>query len=245
MSLAEHSHLTGIAPDTVDAKFFSEHRSAYTFTKRFAAGKRVLEIGFGDGYGAAELAEVAVEVFGIDTTAPNIPRAQQKYGRPNLRFERMDGTTLDFPDRSFDLVCSFQVIEHIPEPLLPIYVGEIYRVLRIGGAACLSTLNLAHNMKPGQPYEKLHCHEKEFTAPELRAVLSTTFSNIELLGLHLTMRHRAFQRLKRWGIDRLGPAEMNPVRDFYRRVSVDDFVVTRDISVRAIDLYAVCRKTTA
>lgn len=65
---------------------------------------------------------------------------------------------------------------------------------------------------------------------------------MELYGLHLTPKHRLYERLKKWGIDRVGPAALNPVAKFYQATSVRDFIVTRDVSTAALDLYALCRK---
>jgi 2-polyprenyl-3-methyl-5-hydroxy-6-metoxy-1,4-benzoquinol methylase len=155
----------------------------------------------------------------------------------------MEGTKLDFPDGSFDVVGSFQVIEHIPEPQLPTYLTEIRRVLSAEGVCCLSTLNLEHNTKPGQPYQKLCYHEKEFTAQELRELLERFFPSVELHGLYLRPKHRLYQRLKKWGLNRIGSARLNPVARFYDSMSVDAFQTRRGVSRAALDLIAVCRKT--
>ena len=239
------AHTCGLIPEEHDPRFVAQHLSAYALTRPYAAGKRVLEVGFGEGYGSSYLAEVAGEVVGIELAPGNIPRAQAKYPRPNLRFEQMDATHPAFPDGSFDVACSFQVIEHIPEGQLLAYASEIFRVLTPSGLCVISTLNLAHNMKPGKSYQKLIYHEKEFTAPELQALLARVFPVVELYGLHLTWRHRFFQRLKKWGLDRLGPAASNPVAQFFARASVRDFRVLRDVSPAALDLYALCRKQPA
>jgi 2-polyprenyl-3-methyl-5-hydroxy-6-metoxy-1,4-benzoquinol methylase len=231
----------GLVPEHTDAKFFAQHLAAYAFTRRFVSGKRVLEIGFGEGFGADYLAETAREVVGVDIAPGNIPRAQAKYPRPNLRFALIKGTRLDFPNASFDVVGSFQVIEHIPEPELPVYLGEIRRVLAPDGVAVISTLNLAHNMKPGRPYEKLCYHEKEFTGPELRALLTQTFPRVELHGLYLSPAHHLAQRLKKWGLNRLGPPALNPVARFYERVTVDGYRTRPRVTRAALDLIAVCR----
>lgn len=179
----------------------------------------------------------------VDLAPGNIPRAAQKYPRPNLHFLHMEGTALAFPDGAFDVVCSFQVIEHIPEARLQQHLIEVKRVLAPDGVYCLTTLNLDHNMKPGHPYEKLRFHEKEFTAPELHALLRQGFPNVQLLGLYLTWQHALAQRLKKWGLMRLGPARFNPVARFYERIGVEDFATRSPVSRAALDLIALCRKT--
>ena len=237
------AHECGIIPEETDARFLSQHLSAYTFTRQFCRGKRVLEVGFGDGFGSNYLAEVAEDVTGIDLAPGNIPRASAKYPRPNLRFLQMEGEQLSFPDDSFDVIGSFQVIEHIPEPQLPAFLTGIRRVLKPDGVCCLSTLNLEHNMKPGRPYEKLRFHEKEFTATELQSLLTRFFHSVELYGLYMTPRHAVYQRLKRWGLMNWGPARINPVARFYDSMTVDAFQTNRGASRSALDLIAVCRKT--
>ncbi|MBI2093434.1 MAG: class I SAM-dependent methyltransferase [Candidatus Omnitrophica bacterium] len=223
------------------------------------SGKRVLEIGFGEGYGADYLAKSAHEVVGVDMAAGNITRAQAKYPRPNLQFVYTDGTRLDFPDESFDVVGAFQVIEHVPEPNLIFFLKEIFRVLAPSGLVCLSTLNLSHNQKPGKVclstlnlshnqkpgklYQKLCYHEKEFTAIELKQLLSKVFASVEIHGLYLTQRHHIYQRLKKWGLNRIGPTRLNPISKFYEHVTVDDFVARPFANDSALDLLALCRKS--
>lgn len=191
-----------IVPERTDPAFFAQHLAAYDFARRFAQERRVLEIGFGDGYGANYLAQVAREVKAVDVSPANVQRAAAKYPRPNLQFRATDGLSLPFPDGSFDLVGAFQVIEHIPEAKLVAFLREIARVLAPGGLVCLSTLNLEHNQKAGRPYEKLHVHEKEFTAPELEALLKQVFPAVDLYGLYPSLAHRLAQRLKKWGLMR-------------------------------------------
>ncbi|MBI4342954.1 MAG: methyltransferase domain-containing protein [Candidatus Omnitrophica bacterium] len=239
------AYVCGLVPEHHDTKFVAQHLAAYAFARRFAAGKRVLEVGFGEGYGANYLAEAASEVAAVDVTPGNIPRAQERYARPNLRFLLTDGSRFDFPDGAFDLVCSFQVIEHIPEPLIPTYLREIHRVLTPDGIACLSTLNLDNAMKPGKPYTKLHYHEKEFTGPELEQWLSRFFPAVEMYGLYLSPSHYLFQRFKKWGLMKVGPAHLNPVARFYSDVTVDDFRIRRGITRAALDLIALCRNGAA
>ena len=239
----DETYLCGLIPEHNDAKFVSQHLSAYAYLRRWAAGKRVMEIGFGEGYGANYLAEVASEVIAFDVTPGNIPRAKEKYTKPNLQFRLSDGVCYDVPDASIDLLGSFQVIEHIPERHIPTYLKELRRVLKPDGFACITTLNLDNAMKPGEPYEKLRFHEKEFTGPELEQLLKQHFPAVEMNGLYLSPKHHLFQRLKKWGLLRWGPPSLNPVARFYENVTVDHFTVRRGVKPYALDLIAVCRPT--
>ena len=85
------AYVCGLVPEHHDAKFVSQHLAAYAFARRFVTGKRVLEVGFGEGYGASYLADDAAEVVAIDITPGNIPRAQERYTRPNLAFRLTNG----------------------------------------------------------------------------------------------------------------------------------------------------------
>lgn len=237
------AHLCGSFPEHHPPSFIGQLMAPYAFLKPRCAGKRILDVGFGDGGGAALLAEVAATVVGIDTAPGDIPRALAKYPRPNVAFLQMDATRMTFPDASFDVVCSCQVIEHVPEPSLLQYLREIARVLKPDGLFCVSTLNLANTMKPGKPYQKLIYHEKEFTGSELKGLLAQVFPTVEMSGVYPSWPHRVFRRLKKWGLDRVGPESLNPVVQFYRQASHRDYVVRGGVSRAALDLLALCRKS--
>jgi len=238
----EDAERCGLIPEENAADFVAKHLSAYAFMRPRVAGKKVLEVGFGDGYGAVYLAEAAREIVGIDIVAGNVPHAQEKYRMPNLTFRHFDGLHIPFPDETFDAAGAFQVIEHIPEPQIVPWLTEIKRVLKQGGTLYVSTLNLEHAQKPGQPYEKLTYHEKEFTAPELERDLRKVFEKVSLYGLHPTWKHRFFMRLKKWGFRKHLPKPINVVDHYYNSMTVRDFVVRQDGVRRSVDLIAVCEK---
>jgi len=91
----------------------------------FRAGARVLEIGGGTGYQARRLSEMGFDVSAVDIAgsvyADDLVFPVQIY----------DGAELPFPDQSFDIVFSSNVLEHVRDPAT--MHREVRRVLRTGG----------------------------------------------------------------------------------------------------------------
>jgi SAM-dependent methyltransferase len=102
-----------------------------------AAGKRVLDVGCGNGYVLAQYARHGAEAHGIDLTETAVSLSRKRFQLAGLTgtFQRTDGDTIPYPDATFDIVCSMGVLHHIenPRPML----DEIHRVLRPGGELIL------------------------------------------------------------------------------------------------------------
>jgi SAM-dependent methyltransferase len=155
----------------------------------------VLDLGCGTGYGTAELAAHEARVIGMDRVAPT---AEAR--RSAARFVRGELRGLPFARASFDLVVSFQVIEHLLDPSDTL--REITRVLRPSGALLLTTPNLLQSEREN-PY-----HVHEYAAAELAAALLRWFGRVEVLGIFAVGPAAKFQveRLRRiQRITRLDP----------------------------------------
>ena len=61
-----------------------EHWHRYVFAQDFVAGKRVLDLACGEGYGADLLARTASSVVGVDISEAAIAHARARYDRPGL-----------------------------------------------------------------------------------------------------------------------------------------------------------------
>jgi len=231
---------TRIIPGSVPRKFFMQHLKPYSFFRGNSAGKRVLEIGSGDGYGGAYLAETALSVICVDYDSSVIERARKKYRAANLSFVNAPATLLPFPDASFDIICSFQVIEHIPENDLHLYLEEIRRLLAANGICYLSTLNLENAVKSEATYTKHPAHCKEFVLRELEALLKEVFNSVSVLGVQPTAKHYFYQKLKKTGLFRFLPGSINPVTRFYAAISTDDFVITGNDLRKSLDFFCIC-----
>ena len=115
-----------------------EHLHRYFFAAAIDDSSRVLDLGCGEGYGSAILAEKAKHVVGVDVDARVIEHASANYPLDNLEFRQASVLELDdLADASFELVVCFEVIEHIAEhdELLSL----VRRVLAPGGLFLVST----------------------------------------------------------------------------------------------------------
>ena len=92
-----------------------EHVHRYLFARQFAAGRDVLDIACGEGYGCELLSGVATSVIGVDIDAPTIHQARSVHKANNLRFEKGSCLAIPLEDDAVDVVVSFETIEHIAD----------------------------------------------------------------------------------------------------------------------------------
>ncbi|MDR1112000.1 MAG: class I SAM-dependent methyltransferase [Deltaproteobacteria bacterium] len=96
-----------------------------------------LDIGAGTGDLIVELSRhVGLRSEACDFHVERFPLS----GKVPIRRTNINQEPLPYPDQSFDLVTSTEVIEHLENPRL--FLREIARVLRPGGHAILSTPNV-------------------------------------------------------------------------------------------------------
>ena len=169
-----------VIPGEVNADLWSEHVARYALARRYAAGFRVLDAGCGTGYGAAELAQSAAAVTGIDLSTPAINYSRQHYPLPNIRFLAGSCVDLPFAASSFDVVVAFEVIEHLEAYRR--FVEECGRVLTANGLFIVSTPNKLYYGESRADAGSNPYHEHEFEAAEFREELQRVFPNTALLA---------------------------------------------------------------
>ena len=158
-----------------------EHLHRYALSLEFAAGKTVLDIASGEGYGAALLASVAKSVTGVDIDPATIGHAKHLYNNPKLDFVIGTCDSVPLPNASFDVITSFETIEHHDkhEEML----DEIKRLLRPGGTLIISSPNrLTYSDEPGY---KNPFHVKELYYEEFHELLHRRFKSIRMFGQRL------------------------------------------------------------
>ena len=106
-------------------------------TGAVSATADILEIGSGTGTLLHRLRERGLRAQGVELRQAFIDQAHAWYG--DLPIAHVTGLTLPFRDRSFDVVMSFDVFEHIADS--DGHLREVVRVLRPGGSYVLQTPN--------------------------------------------------------------------------------------------------------
>lgn len=146
----------------------SIHVGRYALALPFAAGRRVLDVACGEGYGSWLLAEAgADEVVGVDISADAVGKARETFRHERLRFETGAGEALAdaLPAGHFDLVVSIETIEHVADP--EAFLRALRRVATPDAVFVLTCPNdhWYYGDAAGNPY-----HLRRFTLDEFKAL---------------------------------------------------------------------------
>lgn len=144
------------------------HLGRYAIARSICAGKRVLDVACGEGYGSYQLAAWgAASVDGVDISEEAIAEAQRRFSDPRIRYHHSDATSLDdlFPDNKFDLIISLETIEHLTEPEK--LLSQIKNLLAPGGTIIISCPNdnWYYGKDESNPY-----HIRKYTFNECRSL---------------------------------------------------------------------------
>ena len=162
----------------------NQHVARYRWAAGYAAGRRVLDLASGAGYGSGILkAGDAQWVVSADLSPEAFLEAElPASGAGALRGVLADASRLPFRDASFDLYVSFETIEHVGDDHA--VVREARRILAPGGVFVCSTPErevispgklLAD--RPDNPY-----HLREYARAEFDTLLRSGFDRLEWFG---------------------------------------------------------------
>jgi ubiquinone/menaquinone biosynthesis C-methylase UbiE len=244
------------------------HLYAYKYASTLVHGKIVLDVRCGTGYGANELSATAQTVIGIDIWREGIIYCHSRYG-DRASFIRASALNLPFRGNLFDLVTSFQVIEHIDAKMVNLYLEEIKRVLKNDGIFIVTTPNRKLRLLPFQkPWNPEH--KKEYDAKEFDRTLKMVFKNSKVFGLFATEKaylieyYRVkqnplfvyvlkplFHIIKRFipdfflqALKRIMARKTDKSKNVGNQyeISIEDFELSSRKLKYCLDLYGICRK---
>lgn len=187
-------YTTEIASDRIpsDNPIHQRLLQAYYEAIPYISG-HVLELGVGEGRGVELLAPEAASFLGLDKIEEVIQNLRNRF--PDYQFESSVFPPVRLPDNSFDTVVSFQVIEHIRDDKL--YLEEIYRILKPGGKALLSTPNRLMSLSRN-PW-----HIREYTAQELEDLANVYFDEVSMCGIAGNKKVMQYHEQNRESVNRI------------------------------------------
>lgn len=151
-----------------------EHWHRYAFARAFARGRRVLDLACGEGYGTALLARAGGRVLGVDLSQAAVAHAASTYhDLAQCSFLAAPCDRLPLADGSFDLIVSFETIEHVDAATQQRMIAEFARLLAPGGLLIISSPNRATYSDSTGYHNEFHVHE--LYRPELAALLTPFF----------------------------------------------------------------------
>lgn len=159
-----------------------EHWHRYQFASAFAAGRRVLDAACGEGYGSALLARQAASVLGVDIAEEAVRHARERYAQQaNLRFESGDCTALPVPAQPYDLIVSFETLEHVAAQ--EALVAGFARALADDGVLIISSPDKRTYSDESGFHNEYHV--RELYRDEFVALLQAHFPVVRLFGQKL------------------------------------------------------------
>jgi SAM-dependent methyltransferase len=162
--------------DPLERDTLELHRERYRFAARFVAGRRVVDVACGVGYGSAMLADAgAAAVIGVDVAEDALAHARRHYHRPHVTFVLADAATF-VPDPPVTVAVSLETIEHLPDA-----AGFVRRLAELVGAGGIVVGSVPVTLSTDvNPY---HLHD--FTAAGFRRLFDD--SGLDVIG-ELTQR---------------------------------------------------------
>jgi len=140
------------------------------------AGHSILDYGCATGNYSVQLSHLGYDVKGVDTNQEYIEIAQKKGVDASLVKDKVP-----MPDKSFDTVIAFEVLEHLADPQ-----NIILEAKRLARENVIITVPNCEGMSilqnSGLLFEHVACldHINYFTKDSLRDLLQAHFSNVQI-----------------------------------------------------------------
>lgn len=233
-------------PDLPEENYwYRRHLVVYDWIAERVAGRKVVDMACGEGYGTAVLARKAAHVIGVDANPEAYEHAKAKYSSERIEIVR-DLIESYRPAERVGAVSFLQTIEHVQDPTA--VLRHFASLLDPGGTVFVSTPNLLTLAPEGAEKSDNPWHVKEYKPHEFRELCQEVFADVQIYGVYharklrvheLALRHARWDnihkglRISKFFYDRFTPAISE--RDFTLRLGETDSSLAK-----ALDFVAVC-----
>jgi len=119
---------------TIRESYLRTAKSQVRLIQEYASGTNLLDIGCAQGFFLFSASQVGYTTRGIEISQDAAEYARREFG---LDIEGKPFEELRFAENHFDIVTLWQVLEHVPHPLM--ILQEVHRILKPGGLLAVST----------------------------------------------------------------------------------------------------------
>jgi 2-polyprenyl-3-methyl-5-hydroxy-6-metoxy-1,4-benzoquinol methylase len=156
-------------------------KSQLGLIKKYKSGTTLLDIGCGEGFFLFNASKVGYTTKGIEISQDAAEYARREF---SLDVEAKPFEELRFVENYFDVVTLWQVLEHVPYPLM--VLKEVHRILKPGGLIATSTPDIEGIMVKifrRKWWNLRRLHINQFTAKTLTDILNRAgFENVFSTG---------------------------------------------------------------
>jgi SAM-dependent methyltransferase len=220
---ADHAR-DGALPDEAFARLAAGEDASFWFRSRnrlllwalhthFPAARSVLEVGCGTGYVLAAIAagNPQLQIAGSDLSGAGLRHARARL--PQATLVRADARELPFEDE-FDVVCAFDIIEHVPED--DEVLAAMRRALRPGGGVIVT---VPQHRWLWSETDRWSGHQRRYTKRELAAKLAAEGFRVRCMTSFVSLLLPVMAASRAWGA--LSPRAFDPGRELAVSPRVD------------------------
>jgi 2-polyprenyl-3-methyl-5-hydroxy-6-metoxy-1,4-benzoquinol methylase len=158
------------------------HYRRYLYVREMCTNVRLADVGCGYGFGSMILEGTYSEYVGVDLNEEAVGWAVKSLAKAtpdgsSVSFCNPSQFQLRYPEGHFDVVISFEVIEHLVDPLG--WLAQMKKKVRSGGRLILSTPNGSLSQGRRSRYSSKF-HVREYSALELESMLRGISNNVRL-----------------------------------------------------------------
>lgn len=185
-------------PGFCNDRINKHHEDRYLLASKFVKDKTVLDVACGSGFGSKILTKkgVAKSVTGYDISPDSIKYALIKHRRSGIDFQQQNAETFAQPDKFYDVIVSFETIEHLKNHKQ--FIQQVKQSLTTDGLFIVSTpiSKKRTNLNPTNPYHVIEWKFADFQEYmkehfQIKETLIQTYRTAEKPGLEKLIRKLA------------------------------------------------------